>query len=221
AEDSEGTHEIRRKNGVKGRNAKAVARKEIAGSHGVRHRSGSSRSGQASVRTPTAAGAAFGASGSTASSGGQKIASMVRAALFHARSATPKGMGRAGGHTASWRTATGPRHVLRQPAGKNAMSPGPSRHSSPFSLVMNTSPEMMCTVSSTMYCQLNRPAVHDQAMTEEAPSWLRASWRERASGVPERIQLAGMGAGARSPTAGLAMTEDCDMRPPERVSPKC
>ena len=65
----------------------------------------------------------------TGSSGGQKIASIVRAILFQARSAKPNGSGIAWRQTASLRTATGTRQVLRQPAGKNAMSPGPSRHS--------------------------------------------------------------------------------------------
>jgi hypothetical protein len=53
---------------------------------------------------------------------------------------------------------------------------------------------------------LNRPAVHDHAITVEAPSWLRASSRERASGVPARTQSAGIGAGASSTWAGGAMT---------------
>ena len=42
------------------------------------------------------------------------------------------------------------RQVAELPDGKNAMSPGPSRRSSPSLLVMNTSPEMMTTVSSWM-----------------------------------------------------------------------
>ena len=41
---------------------------------------------------------------------------------------------------------------------------------------------------------------------DEAPSWLRANCRERASGVPARIQSVGIGAGASSTSAGGAMT---------------
>ena len=55
--------------------------------------------------------------------------------LFHARSTVPNGRGILWRHTASFLTRCGTCQMLRLPAGKKAISPGPSRRISPFSSV--------------------------------------------------------------------------------------
>ena len=52
--------------------------------------------------------------------------------------------------TATFLTRSLTRHVQELPAGKNPISPWPSRLSSPFSLVMKASPEMTTTVSASL-----------------------------------------------------------------------
>jgi hypothetical protein len=64
---------------------------------------------------------------------------------------------------------------------------------------------------------VKRPAVHDHAITEEVPSALSASRRERASGFPSMIQFGRIGSGASSMSAGAAKTIGSDMALPRRI----
>ena len=74
------------------------------------------------------------------------------------------------------------------PVGKYATSPGPSRWILPISSVTKTSPAMICRISSTAYCQANRPGVHDHTVTDDVPSALSVRRLERACGLPSMIQ---------------------------------
>ena len=86
----------------------------------------------------------------TGSSGAAAAPVRMPTSLFQARNAKPHGRGMACRQKASFRTSRGTCHVLLLPAGKNTMSPGPSRRTWSFSSVTKTSPEMMCRVSSTL-----------------------------------------------------------------------
>jgi hypothetical protein len=59
--------------------------------------------------------------------------------------------------------------------------------------------------------------VHDHAITEEVPSALSASRRERASGFPSMIQLGRIGSYASAMSAGAAKTIGSDMASPRRI----
>jgi hypothetical protein len=53
--------------------------------------------------------------------------------------------------------------------------------------------------------------VQDHAITEEVPSVLSASRRERASGFPSMIQFGRIGSGTRSTSAGAEKAIGSDM----------
>ena len=127
--------------------------------------------------------------------------------LFQARNAKPSGRGMLCRQTASFLHLLGHMPEAWLPAGKNTMSPGPSRRCSPFSSVTKTSPEMMCRVSSTAVMPVKpsgraRPR-HDRRRCRRRSC---ASRFERACGVPSMIQCGGIGAGISSTSAGAAKT---------------
>src|SRR5579863_10239045 len=53
---------------------------------------------------------------------------------------------------------------------------------------------------------MKRPAVHDHAITDDAPSTLRATYFERTCGVPSMTQSGRIGSRSRSISAGTAKT---------------
>src|SRR5215470_16251864 len=134
-----------------------------------------------------------------------------RCTLRSARHAKRRDIGISGCSTASLRTWTGTCRVLVDPAGKKAISPALRRRSSPRSLVIVTSPDMIWTISSSEYSHLNRPALQSQAIIAMVPSWLLASSLARARGAPSKTQLGLIGIKSSCTVAGAAVTMDCDM----------
>jgi len=63
--------------------------------------------------------------------------------------------------------------------------------------------------------------VHDHAITEEVPSALSASRRERASGFPSMIQFGRIGSGASSMSAGRQRRSVLTWRHPEELFGRC
>src|SRR5271165_1570394 len=86
----------------------------------------------------------------------------IRRTFLNAFRPNPSGRHMVSCRTAIFLISTGTRHVQEIPAGKNAISPGPNRRSSPLSWVMKASPETTKRVSSLVYSHRKVPAVHSQ-----------------------------------------------------------